>query len=231
MAKKVQKDYMGKISWNRLQCGAPQAMFGSEIKSDSLVCLRISRAYIDEDEQSRTKVGGRICAEFKPMIEIEMTPLQFAELLTAGQAGDGVPCTITRIDGNPTEPVEMRDIAKEYDEYTDETFDEFKKGLIGLEEYVQAVIQSGKPMGKTQMQELVRNLQSVRNKTVEDVKYTKHIFKEDMAKLVVNAKAEVNSYAELRLQGLGVKCLMNDGNQEVKPAEIAKIVDDATIKE
>lgn len=49
MEKSNQKDYMGMISWNRLSCGAPQAMFGSEIKTDSPVCIRISRAYVDHD--------------------------------------------------------------------------------------------------------------------------------------------------------------------------------------
>lgn len=33
--KTYEKDYMGVITWGRLQCGAPQPMFGSEIKTDS----------------------------------------------------------------------------------------------------------------------------------------------------------------------------------------------------
>jgi hypothetical protein len=37
-----EKDYMGVITWGRLQCGAPQPMFGSEIKTDSPVYIRIS---------------------------------------------------------------------------------------------------------------------------------------------------------------------------------------------
>lgn len=35
--------------------------------------------------------------------------------------------------------------------------------------------------------------------------------------MVVKAKAEVNAYAELRLQNLGVKCLMDENNGEVTP--------------
>lgn len=214
MDKSNQKDYMGMISWNRISCGAPQAMFGSEIKTDSPVCIRISKAFIDESD-SRNEVGGRIVSEFRPMIELEMTPIQWAEFLTAGHVDGGIPCTITQIDGKPTEKVEMRNIAEDYDIHTQLTFDEFHDNLAGLEKYVNDILQSGKPMGKNQMAELVRKLQIVRHKTVEDVKYVKHQFKEDMATMVVKAKAEVNAYAELRLQNLGVKCLMDENNGEV----------------
>lgn len=216
MDKSNQKDYMGMISWNRLSCGAPQAMFGSEIKTDTPVCLRISRAYVDHELDS-THIGGRICAEFKPMLEIEMTPIQWAEFLTAGNVDGGVPCTITRIDGKPTEKVEMRNIAEDYNVQTELTFDQFKTNLSDLEKYVQDILQSGKPMGKAQMSELIRQMQLVRSNTVENVKYVKHCFKEDMATMVVKAKAEVNAYAELRLQNLGVKCLMDENNGEVQP--------------
>ena len=40
--------------------------------------------------------------------------------------------------------------------------------------------------------------------------------KDYMGTMVVKAKAEVNAYAELRLQNLGVKCLMNDTSTEIK---------------
>lgn len=48
MDKHERKDYMGLISWNRIECGAPIPMFGSEIKTDSPVCIRICKAYISE---------------------------------------------------------------------------------------------------------------------------------------------------------------------------------------
>ena len=46
--KDYEKDYMGVITWGRLQCGAPQPMFGSEIKTDSPVYIRICHAVVSD---------------------------------------------------------------------------------------------------------------------------------------------------------------------------------------
>lgn len=46
--KEYQKDYMGVITWGRCQCGAPQPMFGSDIKTDSPVYIRICNAYVSD---------------------------------------------------------------------------------------------------------------------------------------------------------------------------------------
>lgn len=205
------KDYMGLISWNRVECGAPIPMFGSEIKTDSPVCIRICKAYISEYS---TPTNFRVSGEHPSYIEIEMTPIQWAEFLTAGHVDDGVPCTITRIDGKRTSPVEMRNIAAEYNVHVQEKFDNFQGGIKDLEKTVQEALDSGKPMSKTQMKELLRAMQFVRSRTVGDIEYAYERFKEDMANVVVKSKAEVNAYAELRLRGLGVKCLMNDAADE-----------------
>ncbi len=214
MAKSNQKDYMGMISWSRLSCGAPQPMFGTEIKSNTPICIQITRAHVERGNR-RTHVGEDIYPDPIPIIEVEMTPIQWAELLTSGNQYCGIPCTITRLDGKKTEKVEMCNIAEDYDIHTETTFDEFNTQLSGLEQYVSDIMKSGKPMGKTQMAELLHNLKCVRENTVKNVEYTKELFKEDMAKMVVKAKADVNAYAELRLQNLGVKCLMDENNGEV----------------
>ena len=204
---KERKDYMGLISWNRVQCGAPIPMFGSEIKTDSPVHIRICKAYIS-DYSSPTNF--HISGEHPSHIELEMTPVQWAEFLTAGSVGDGVPCTITRIDGKHTSPVQMRNVAAEYNAHVKEKFDNFQEGIKDLEKTVQAVLDSGKPMNRTQLKDLLNSLQVVRSRTVGDIEYAYDRFKEDMANVVVKSKAEINGYAELRLKGLGVKCLMND---------------------
>ena len=213
MAKDIQKDYMGLISWNRVSCGSPQPMFGSEIKTDAPVCIRISKAYISD---LSTPTDQKISADHPAFIEVELTPIQWAEFLTAGHTDDGVPCTITRIDGKRMSPVEMRNIAEEYDTQTNLKFEAFQNNITNLEKFVGDILDSGKTMNKSQMKELLHNLQCTRSKTVGDVKYLKEQFREDMAKVVVKAKAEVNAYAELRLKDSGVKCIMSEDANDLQ---------------
>lgn len=217
--KHERKDYMGTISWSRLMCGAPQPMFGSEIKTDSPICIRICKAYIS-DYSSTTDY--RVSSETPSMLEVELTPIQWAEFLTSGNIGDGVPCTITRMDGKRTSPVESRNIAKEYDELIKEKFDNFQGRIKDTEKMVKDILESGKSMNKTQMKELLHQLEFTRNNTVDSINYAKDRFREDMANVVTKSKAEVNAYAELRLSALGAKLLMNDGSDAPvsQPVEI-----------
>lgn len=71
------KDYMGTISWSRPYFGAPQPMFGSAIKTSHPVRIRIDRANVicHGGDASDTS----ILPDNHPFIEIEMTPLQWAE--------------------------------------------------------------------------------------------------------------------------------------------------------
>lgn len=215
MSSKERKDYMGLISWNRSLCGAPHPMFGSEIKTDSPICIRICKAYISELSDATHQ---RISGVHPAMIEIEMTPVQWAEFLTAGTVDDGVPCTITKIDGKPTERVQERRIVAEYDDHISAKFHNFQEGIKCAEQKIKDVLDSGKTMSKTQMRELLQMLEVHRNNSVENLDYAMDRFKEDMAKIVVNAKSEVNAYATLRLGADGTRCLINDADE--KPAEI-----------
>ena len=82
---------------------------------------------------------------------------------------------------------------------------------------VKDILESGKSMNKTQMKELLHQLEFTRNNTVDSINYAKDRFREDMANVVAKSKAEVNAYAELRLSALGAKCLMNDGSDAPVP--------------
>lgn len=211
-----EKDYMGVITWGRLQCGAPQPMFGSDIKTDSPVYIRICNAYVSD--MGGTPTDQHIHGKHPAIIEVEMTPIQWAEFLTAGHVDDGVPCTITRLNGKSMSRVEMRNVAEEYGNYINEKFEDFQKGIKRFEDEIEQTLESGKSMGKTQMKELLHSMKCFRENAPANLKYAHDRFREDMANMVVKAKAEINAYAELRLGDYGVKCLMNDDSAEIKPA-------------
>lgn len=214
--KEYQKDYMGTITWGRLQGGAPSPMFGSDIKTDSPVYIRICNAYVSD--MGGTPTDQHIHGKHPAIIEVEMTPIQWAEFLTVGHVDDGVPCTITRLNGKKMSRVEMRNIAEEYGNHINEKFEDFQKGIKRFEDEIEQTLESGKSMGKTQMKELLHSMKCFRENAPANLKYAHDRFREDMANMVVTAKAEINSYAELRLGDYGVKCLMNDNSAEIKPA-------------
>lgn len=213
-----EKDYMGVITWGRLQCGAPQPMFGSEIKTDSPVYIRISQASVSN--WGGTPTDKHIHGKNPAIVEVEMTPIQWAEFLTAGHVGSGVPCTITRLNGKSTSPVEMENLAYEYGKHIDEKFNDFRDGIKQFEAEIEQTLESGKSMGKTQMKELLHHMKCFRENTPASIRYAHDRFREDMATIVAKAKAEVNAYAELRLGDYGVKCLMDEKAMELPPIPV-----------
>lgn len=212
--KEYKKDYMGVITWGRMQSSAPVPMFGSEIKTDSPVYIRIANACVYD--WGGTPTDHHVLGEHPAIVEIEMTPVQWAEFLTSGHMGDGVPCTITRIHGKRTSPVEVRNLASEYDAHVTEKFEEFQKGIKRFEDEIEQVLNSGKTMGRTQMKEMLHSMKCFRENTPANLSYAHERFREDMANIAAKAKAEVNAYAETRLLNMGVKCLVNECSTEIK---------------
>lgn len=207
--KEIHKDYMGKISWNRVNCGGSVPMFGSDIKTNTPVCISIYEASESTDPEERC-MAHSITTKHPALMQIEMTPVQWAEFLTAGQVDDGVPCTITRRDGKRTSPVIPRSIEKDYNQLVANKFTAFQSGLDGIMQKLTDTINSGKTLGKNDMRALLSEISTIRVTTVANLEYAAHCFQEDMAKAVVKAKAEVNAYAETRLGPMGIKCLTNE---------------------
>lgn len=216
------KDYMGTISWCRPYFGAPQPMFGSAIKTSHPVCIRIDRANVicHGGDVSNTS----ILPDNHPFIELEMTPLQWAEFLTSGGQAEGVPCTITKVDGQHMSRPEEENIANTYFKATNERCDEFSEGMKRFEKELADAIGSGKGMPKTQMKEMLQNMQRFRIKSVANINYLRERFMEEIGGIVVKAKSEVNAYAEMHLHDLGVKCLMDKSfdKKAIKRVELGK---------
>ena len=83
----------GTIRLSRAQIGGGgQFFFGSKVRVTNSIFLEINNAGIvtDHGEQRVRDAGGA------PLIRVELTPLQFSELLMSADRYEGVPCTITR---------------------------------------------------------------------------------------------------------------------------------------
>lgn len=196
----IKKDYMGMISWGNQTCNRTLPMFGSEIGTDRPVVLRISRA-----SMTRELSQNYYNCESKPLIEIEMTPMQWAEFLTAGNT-TGVPCTIHKFNGETMSPVDRTNIVSPFIKESEECFNDFKKGATELESYINSVLQSGKSMNKTQMKELLDKISSYKNRTVSSVQFVHDQFNEAMETSVTRAKSEIAAYANRVLNGTGCSC-------------------------
>lgn len=189
------EDYMGMIGWSKSYNSSPRSMFGTEIKTENPITLRISHA-----EESRNLSRNWYYPQ-KQIVEIEMSPIQWAEFLTSGNTS-GVPCTIRYIGGQKMSEPKDTEIFNDYNEEVEEHFDKFKE----IEDIVKGAIDSKKPMGMKDLSVLLNKI----HLAMANVDFVKNSFKEDMNKIITKAKAEFNAYVENRIHEIGIETIKND---------------------
>lgn len=194
-----QEDYMGMISWSRLSCGSTRPHFGTEVKISHPIRLEISTA-----KESRDLSRNWYFAD-KRIIEVEMSPIQWAEFLTSGNT-TGVPCTLKWLIGKGfmSEPKETT-IKEDYNKEVDESFDNIGESFDKVAKTLKDQIDTNKPMGKKALEELLREVDTLKNLATGNIKFVKESFKEDMSKIVTQAKAEFNAYVENRVHEIGIE--------------------------
>ena len=188
------KDYMGMVSWSR-GFGSSRPMFGTEIRVSNPVTLTVSHAEQKRD-LSRDYYFPR-----KQIVEVEMSPVQWAEFLTSGNTS-GVPCTIRYLDGERMSEPDDSEIRQKYDEEINESFGDFSK----IEDTIKSALNSGKPMGKRELEKLLNQV----HLAVANTDFVKKSFREDMDKIVSKAKAEFNAYVENRIYQIGIEAVSSD---------------------
>lgn len=83
----------GMVSINRTSSGGTY-LFGSIMNHHSFITLTIKHAKV-----RRHLAQDWYSADSLPIVEIELSHTQFAELITSPGIGDGVPCTIRGLNG------------------------------------------------------------------------------------------------------------------------------------
>lgn len=195
------ENYMGMISWHR-SMGTPKLLFGTEIQSTPII-LKISKA------SEQRNLSRNWYHENGQIIEIEMSPVQWAEFLTSGNTS-GVPCTINYLYGKKMSNPNPSEITNQYDKEIEESFNEFDNSFKRVAQVIKSTLDSNKPMGKKTMEELLNIVDTLRKNTVANVKFVKNSFKEDMNEMVTKAKAEFNAYIENRVHEIGIESLKNE---------------------
>ena len=178
----------GVAVFNRMQ-GRTARLFGSPLKDHShTVQLTIMRAAIKHDlgQDWIHSAGGQ------ELITVTLSPAQFADLLTNMNVGDGVPCTIERVQGErmpdvpEDEPVEHEKVVDAFKVQNQETVDRLKEQLVNIRELLK------KPKLS---QEDKRDIEWIVGKALQDVGLNAPFMLEQFGaaatKVVTHARAEM----------------------------------------
>ena len=190
-------DYKGIIQINRT-FGGRNAMFGSSIEHDVVMKLSINTCEVDRSFSTDRYYP------VNNIIEIELTPAQYAEMITNLNHGVGVPCTITKFQGKRIKndlklKDEIETFKKEYKQNIDEVFNNMKDYINSLD-YT-------KPLSPKKIKEIKERLRILIYSLENEGPFLSNRFNEYIEKVFVEAQSKIENNISLKLQNLGIEKL------------------------
>lgn len=177
--------------------------FGSSVQSQSWIRLRVSPAQLHHDSGY-----DRVHSSLHSMIEVDLSPAQFAELLTSLNVGCGVPGTLVEFDGKRVE--QMKEVGSETQRVREHYEKVLRKRLAESKDTVEAILAEVEDK-KTFTQDLkgrLRNvLESLTTGSHNSMPYYIDQFQEATERVTSQAKAEVDAFVTHAVHQTGLKAL------------------------
>jgi hypothetical protein len=199
-------DSFGLIAFGRVTSSKPVALFGSSVKHRETIRVTVQRAVLHRD------LNHDFIGSVGPVIvEVEMSPVQFAEFITTPNRGSGIPCTITAVNGQMVEPPTLESkreqFVNEFREHTDriaEQFGDLQALVEGLTE---------KPsVSKSERKDIAERIRFLRQQVEANLPFVAKQFNEQMEKTVLEAKGEVEAFITRRIHDAGLTALQAESH-------------------
>ena len=190
--------------------GAGKRLFGSDIKHNNIITLTISQGACDRGLNTDWFHGK------EQLIKIELSPVQFAEAIT-NMNTSGVPCTITRFNGEMIDPVP--ELINKKEVFREEFSKDVKEvsDIIGkLSDEINDILSSKKAMTKSDKESIQSGLRRINQQLNSNIPYLADCFDEQIEKSVSHSKAEVEAYVQNKINTLGLKALRKETNLEIE---------------
>jgi hypothetical protein len=195
----------GLVGVSRVTHSHGTSLFGSSIKHSNTIRLSIKKAEVDR-HLNRDWYHGR-----KQLIEIELSPTQFAEMITCMNMADGVPCTLRYLEDhkrleNPPEVKQREIFEQEFQNKVDKISSFYKDDFGQIKE-----ILLKKGTIKVGDREQVANMVTKLVNTLADaMPFLQKSFNESIDKTVSEAKGEVEAFVMHKVTSLGIEGLQKE---------------------
>jgi hypothetical protein len=173
-----------------------QRLFGSDLKHHHYVTLEIGHAELHRSLHSeRHHPRGEI-------IEIGLSEMQLGQLLTSFAVGEGIQCTLMRVNGEMIPEPPRNPWMDKFDAEVQADFDEIRDQITVLKNKLQAAVDSSKPMGQKEKQSLLDMVKMMEQHIGSNVPFVMKQFKEKMEDVVAQARTEITAFAQRRMAEL-----------------------------
>lgn len=171
--------------------GGSSKLFGSKAPHNHRIQLRIRKATRRDNLEGRPhhpKTGE--------VVEIEMSHHQFGRLLTCMNRGGGIPCTITRLNGEIVEDPPATDREEKYKIRAEDKVEEILEDMDEFEEVFQEALDptEGGYVGKSTRQKLLKKLRLLRQEVNANLPHLLCSLQEQIEETIQEAQADIDAY-------------------------------------
>lgn len=167
--------------------GRGMQLFGAKTPSDAVISITISEA------QETQTLGQNWYYAYKDLTKVELTPVQYAELITNPNT-EGVPCTIKYTHDKGTIKYKPHATEIEYLEVKIQTeLDELKVNLSKKKSRVKEILSQKGALKKADKDELMSLMINIDTDMQSNIPFYKKCMEESVERMVVEAKCDVES--------------------------------------
>jgi hypothetical protein len=164
-------------------------MFGSSITHD-----RVIRLSICQGKTERSLSQDHYFADRMPLITVQFSAAQFARFITSPNVGDGVPCTISAINGKRMEPPPKRGHNTIFQEELQEDFNAAMADAENLLSDVETELTTKGPMKVSEKKALLGKVRSLVQHVKDNIPFLHKQFTRSMNNTVEAAKLEMETF-------------------------------------
>lgn len=201
---------IGTINISRISGGSSNRFVGSTVPSYTAIRIQIRQAEKYSDEFNKERFYSK-----SNIVEVEMTPNQWAELITTLNYGTGTPCTITRV-GNEEIP-QTYETESVFEYYNDKLKDRFSDVQSEFEESfkdAKEILDNKKSITKADRDTIRRAYSQVERFFGDSAPFMQKLFKEDIQKHTVDAAITFKHDMDSIIKSLSKEQLKNIENME-----------------
>lgn len=193
----------GQVSFSRISTGGKVAFYGSDLSVDHYIELRIATS-----ELIRSLTNDRY-RNIERIVELRMTPNQFSELITSMNMGTGVPCTLEFVNGKQVNKLGLVESRKDYTHRQFQNrMQQFAAKLSENRSIAKKLI-AKKTLSKEDQKALEWQIDWIVQETSQNIPFFAECFQEQMDKVVLEAKTEVEAAILHKITTLGLEALHN----------------------
>jgi hypothetical protein len=200
--KVIEHESYAMMGISRCSSSHSKNLFGSSIKHSNTITLRIKPAKVERSLSRDWYYATRV-----PYVEVEMSYSQFAEAITSLNCGDGIPVTLTCLEGREIEECPHVDKRQEFER-------EFQKDMVGLSnslkkltEQAEALLADKRAPTKADKETILNGIKMLRQELESNIPFVQRSFNEQMDKTVLEAKGEVEGFVMNKIVSAGLEGL------------------------